>query len=544
MPFAVRLSSLAPQRDHAAAVHTMELALPPRPVPRRKRPFILPNQVVPPPPPPPKAEIVLDGFVLLEACRCEDPDEAEKAVLEGCGITSVISEDLSFFRKLSHLDLGDNRVPLAALAYLPALLELHLDCNGLVEVSIPTGGFPSLEVLNLSYNGVSSAAVSALADIPRLRQLDLSMNELSALPADMSGFQNLQSLNCEHNRLGSEASWIALGSLPCLRSLSLAHNRIEALAPSVTESTFSQLATLDLAHNLIAREEALLPVLQMTALRTLLLYGNPFLHRGAASEDFHEVLAHQRGIDFVTLPPPPPPPPAKIDLSAMTTVSEPPYRRKIPAAKPLPNFKKPPPKPPPKPPAEEDDGGGSSFFLTAGDGEGGGHGPSEQEQQTLLAAASKALDQDVWGPADEMFDSAVDLRTAVSALKAAIDRPPIAPTNASAAHLKMTESMKLRHRPKYVHPDGPKSPRGKGTKLVNGMVAPQRAGGPVEDMQYGIGELQQRMGMQLASAGATGGATLDPDGDSCVSSLQAMLNAMQDMSVGAGAAGGALPQQA
>ena len=33
-------------------------------------------------------------------------DEAEKAVLEGCGISSVISEDLSFFRKLTHLDLG------------------------------------------------------------------------------------------------------------------------------------------------------------------------------------------------------------------------------------------------------------------------------------------------------------------------------------------------------------------------------------------------------------------------------------------------------
>ena len=56
------------------------------------------------PPPPPASEVVLDGFVLLEACRCEDPDEAEKAVLEGCGITSVISEDLSFFRKLSHLE--------------------------------------------------------------------------------------------------------------------------------------------------------------------------------------------------------------------------------------------------------------------------------------------------------------------------------------------------------------------------------------------------------------------------------------------------------
>ena len=248
-------------REPAASIQTMELALPPRPVPRRTRAFILPGQIAPPPPPPPQPEVVLDGFVLLEACRCEDPDEAEKAVLEGCGISSVISEDLSFFRKLSHLDLGDNRVPLASLAYLPGLIELHLDCNGLSEVTIPAGGFPALEVLNLSYNGLSSSAVAALADVPRLRQLDLSMNDLSALPVDLSGFQALQSLNCEHNRLGSESSWLALGSLPALRSLSLAHNKLEALAPSTSEAAFSQLSTLDLSNNQISREEALLPVL-------------------------------------------------------------------------------------------------------------------------------------------------------------------------------------------------------------------------------------------------------------------------------------------
>ena len=82
-------------------------------------------------------------------------------------------------------------------------------------------------------------------------------------------------------------------------------------------------------------------MLQMTALRTFLLYGNPFLHRGAASEDFHEVLANQRGISLVTLPPPPPMPPAKIDLSLMTTVAEPPVRRKVQTSL--------PPKPKPKP---------------------------------------------------------------------------------------------------------------------------------------------------------------------------------------------------
>jgi colicin import membrane protein len=87
------------------------------------------------------------------------------------------------------------------------------------------------------------------------------------------------------------------------------------------------LSTFDLSHNLIKREEALLPVLQMSALRTLLLYHNPFLRHGAASDDFHEVLQAQRGVDVVTVPPAEPQPPGKMDLSAMTTVSEPPSRR-------------------------------------------------------------------------------------------------------------------------------------------------------------------------------------------------------------------------
>lgn len=525
-------------REPAASIQTMELALPPRPVPRRKRAFILPGQIAPPPPPPPQPEVVLDGFVLLEACRCEDPDEAEKAVLEGCGISSVISEDLSFFRKLSHLDLGDNRVPLASLAYLPGLIELHLDCNGLSEVTIPAGGFPALEVLNLSYNGLSSSAVAALADVPRLRQLDLSMNDLSALPVDLSGFQALQSLNCEHNRLGSESSWLALGSLPALRSLSLAHNKLEALAPSTSEAAFSQLSTLDLSNNQISREEALLPVLQMGALRTLLLYNNPFLHRGFASDDFHEVLANQRSIELITLPPPPPAPPAKIDLSLMTTVAEPPTRRSIPKHKPArpkqPTGAKPPQAQQPKPAQEADD---SSFFLTGVGGISGGHdddAPTPAHHEPVLAAQADALDHDFWGPADDLLDAHVDIRSAVTALKAAIERPPIEPTNSKAPHLKSTGSIRAKQREKFDPHAAFARGGAHGGKLLNGMGAPHRVGGALEGMSAGVTALQHRMGTELAARGASGGgAGGDPEGDACVASLQSMLTGIQSMQVGA-----------
>ena len=186
-------------RETTASINTLTLHPPPRPVARRKRPFLLPPSLPRPPSRPTTPAVVLDGFVLLQTCRVEDPEEAQKAVLEGAGISAVVTEDLPFFTKLTHLDLGDNHMQLESLGYLPQLQELHLDCNGLRSLTVPVGGFPNLEVLNLSFNGVSAAAIVALAEIPRLRDLDLSHNELSALPASLARFASLESLNLEHN---------------------------------------------------------------------------------------------------------------------------------------------------------------------------------------------------------------------------------------------------------------------------------------------------------------------------------------------------------
>ena len=157
-------------RHSIASVSNVQLEPPPRPVARRKQPFLVPPSLPRPPPRAVQPKIVLDGFVLLETCRVEDPEQAQKAVLEGCGISAVVADDLPFFAQLTHLDLGDNHVRIEALAYLPALFELHLDCNGLTTVDVPPGGFPALEVLNLSFNGLS-AAVGAQAVLgPRRAQ--------------------------------------------------------------------------------------------------------------------------------------------------------------------------------------------------------------------------------------------------------------------------------------------------------------------------------------------------------------------------------------
>ena len=80
--------------------------------------------------------------------------------------------------------------------------------------------------------------------------------------------------------------------------------------------------------------------------------------------------------------------------------------------------------------------------------------------------------------------------------------------------------------------------------LANGMAPPERLGGPAENMGAALAELQQRMGAHHAAAAPVGrGArrTNDVEGDACVSSLNSMMHAMGEMSVGAGA--GAVPAQ-
>ena len=113
-----------------------------------------------------------------------------------------------------------------------------------------------------------------------------------------------------------------------------------------------------------------------------------------------------------------------------------------------------------------------------------------------------------------------------------------------------TASLQQRRRPKFVRPGDPQPPPGGGPSafaqqaFANGMAPPERLGGPAENMGAALAELQQRMGAHHAAAAPVGrGArrTNDVEGDACVSSLNSMMHAMGEMSVGAGA--GAVPAQ-
>ena len=54
--------------------------------------------------------VVLDGFMLLDACHVEFPDEASQVALCSLGISDIVEDDLQYFTSLYSIDLSDNQV--------------------------------------------------------------------------------------------------------------------------------------------------------------------------------------------------------------------------------------------------------------------------------------------------------------------------------------------------------------------------------------------------------------------------------------------------
>jgi hypothetical protein len=230
---------------------------------------------------------LLDGFLLLEACKAEFPDEAHRAELQEMGLTGSTSEDLKFFTNMVYMDVGDNQMSLEDFGAFPALEELHLHCNMIKKIGL-LKGFDCLEVLDLSYNKVGKDAFRNLMTLPRLRVLDLTCNSLNALPSMLADFRTLEVLSLERNRLEREETLLALSSCPNLRELNLAHNFFRGVPASIVGSTtrggaggFRMLEWLNLAHNYISNEDDVVSLVECPRLMQVILYGNPLTAPGS-----------------------------------------------------------------------------------------------------------------------------------------------------------------------------------------------------------------------------------------------------------------------
>lgn len=163
----------------------------------------------------------LDGFMLMDACGCDLPDEGRRADVSGRGLVSAVREDMAFFVRLQAVDAGDNSLPFDTFVDLPQLDELRLPCNSIRDIDMPNlrgqqkrgraGGsdddvvYRELRRLDLSYNTLSAGALSSLARLPNLTDLDLTCNGLTDLPQAMELFPRLQKLSLERNQLESDA---------------------------------------------------------------------------------------------------------------------------------------------------------------------------------------------------------------------------------------------------------------------------------------------------------------------------------------------------
>uniref|UniRef100_K3WHM8 Protein phosphatase 1 regulatory subunit 7 n=1 Tax=Globisporangium ultimum (strain ATCC 200006 / CBS 805.95 / DAOM BR144) TaxID=431595 RepID=K3WHM8_GLOUD len=232
----------------------------------------------------------LDGFMFLDCCRVEFPDELSQAVLSGLRINNVVAEDLLFFSNLTRLDMSDNEAQLEPFGCLPALIELDFQCNAVQNLSI-TNGFLSLEVLNLSFNCLTSKDVEELSNLLRIRELYLSNNWVQSLPPIMDRFSRLETLSLEQNNIVGEEIFTFLSIVPRLRSLNLSHNKITGFPESALileekrGAGFYNLLYLNLAHNSISTEEAVVFTCELYSLRKLVLYGNPLVHAAVMSHD-------------------------------------------------------------------------------------------------------------------------------------------------------------------------------------------------------------------------------------------------------------------
>lgn len=239
---------------------------------------------------------LLDGFLLLAAGGSGQPEGVITVNLSSLQIVDIAEEDLSFFTHLDRVDLSDNQLGyehlLEQIARLPRLGTLNLACNSITSLQVGAGILQSLEVLDLSFNGLHGDVLGQLARLPSLVWLNLASNCISSLPpeAELVGLQALEELILDSNDLVQFMQWRSLDAVPHLRKLSLMSNRVKRLkddAPDTASGTtlcyFPYLEELDLSSNEITGVSSL-PVIQLfQSLRVLRLSDNPCTRGGSAT---------------------------------------------------------------------------------------------------------------------------------------------------------------------------------------------------------------------------------------------------------------------
>eukprot|EP00117_Sycon_ciliatum_P016435 scpid24384/ scgid2814/ X-ray radiation resistance-associated protein 1 len=195
-------------------------------------------------------QYVLDGYCLLHHGHVIDPIDLCSVDLSGQELEQVVDEDLQLFTNLMCIKAGDNRFSFDAFVQLPSLLDLSLQANCILRLTVESGMYSSLKELDLSSNSLELECLEELGCLPSLVKLDVSGNGFIHLPPAMvqhqmevhgSGkrigkvivkkprFAKLQELRLSNNELEDPFSIAVLASLQRLERVYLDGNRFRAI---------------------------------------------------------------------------------------------------------------------------------------------------------------------------------------------------------------------------------------------------------------------------------------------------------------------------
>ncbi|XP_038673725.1 X-ray radiation resistance-associated protein 1 isoform X2 [Scyliorhinus canicula] len=137
-------------------------------------------------PPKPTKETVLDANFLMYLHFVDRYSDLCAVNISDQGLCSVKEEDFKLFNSVVYVNAAENHLSLEPFRWFPAIRELDLSLNELEKLQLDPYNFPYLEVLNLSYNKLSSNDILTLGLLPQLKILHLTGNDLDSLPPDLT----------------------------------------------------------------------------------------------------------------------------------------------------------------------------------------------------------------------------------------------------------------------------------------------------------------------------------------------------------------------
>ncbi|KAK7925496.1 hypothetical protein WMY93_007806 [Mugilogobius chulae] len=172
----------------------------------------------------------LDKDLLLKLHCVDEPFELSAVNIFEQNFTEVKDEDLNLFNNVIQIDASLNFLSLDHFKTFVSLRELNLSLNRLQDMTFDPDDFPNLEVLDLSYNSLTTDTITAIGLLSRLRVLHLTENQLHHLPPNLStsneaAFKSLEVLMLDDNKLSSDV-FDCLTNLKRLKYLNLKGNVI------------------------------------------------------------------------------------------------------------------------------------------------------------------------------------------------------------------------------------------------------------------------------------------------------------------------------